>query len=412
MIKHFNRLDSLAFILPILVLLVNCTEPTPGNSTQVSDPTYQTKWVGTWSCAPYAAEARNTPPAPYLENNTLRQVIRVSIGGKKLRMKFSNKTSATPTTMNAVNIAVSKGAEKIDAATLTPLSFNGDGAVTMAPYSSVLSDPFEFDLDTSMRLAITIHYGSVESNADITSHVASRTDSYILEGNQSTSADFEGATITAHWFHIQSIDVMAPDHAASIGVIGNSITDGYGLHGGLQNRWPDKLSEKLLANPKTANVGVLNLGIGATLVSGTHPTTGVSRYKDDLLSQSGIKWIIMYYGTNDINAGISADTIISAYETIIAGAHDQDIKVYGATITPFNGSGHYSAENEQVRNSVNDWIRTPGNFDAVIDFDQTIRDPEDPSRMLEKYSKDWLHPNIAGYAFLGGSVDPDLFIFN
>ncbi len=385
--------------LQLLVLFVST------GSTQ----TESNIWVGTWSCAPYAAGSGNMPPAPYLENNTLRQVVRVSIGGEKLRMKFSNKTCSTPVTMKSVKIAVSTGGSTIDASTVTELKFDGNSSVTMEPYSSVVSDAFDFSLSPSDRIAITIYYGQAATSADMTSHVASRTDSYILTGDQSSSADFSGATVTAHWFHINTIEVVAPSTSGCVGVIGNSITDGYGLSGGLQNRWTDIFSEELLKNTQTQDVGVLNLGIGGTLVSGTGATTGLSRYKEDLLKQSGMRWIIIYYGTNDIAYGGTTDGIIDAYKTIINDAHTRNIKVYGATITPFKGSGHYSAEHEEMRQTVNQWIRTSGQFDAVIDFDNAMKDPNDHEKLLEQYSKDWLHPNVAGYAFLGKSVDVNLF---
>ncbi len=366
-------------------------------------------WVGTWSCATYAAGANNTPPAPYLANNTLRQVVRVSIGGKTIRLKFSNKTCSTPVTMRSVNIAVSKGGSTIAPNTVTELKFNGNSSITMKPYTSITSDAVDFQLSPSDRIAITIHYGEATSNQDITSHVGSRTDSYILEGDQSTSEHFNGATITPHWFHINTIEVLAPATAACVGIIGNSITDGYGLSGGLQNRWTDILSEELLNHDHTKEVGVLNLGIGGTLISGDAPTTGLSRYKVDLLQQEGLRWIIIFYGTNDIAYGGTTEGIINAYKTIIGDAHARNIKIYGATITPFKGSSHYSQEHEQMRQTVNNWIRTSGEFDAVIDFDKALKDPNDAEKMQEQYSKDWLHPNEAGYSFLGKTVDPSLF---
>ncbi len=362
-------------------------------------------WVGTWSAANYAAGANNTPPQPYLANNTLRQIVRVSIGGDSLRVKFTNKTCATPVTMNSVNIAVSKGGSSVDASTITPLTFSGKSSVTMDAFTAVTSDPVAFALKPSMRVAITIHYGQAESKADITSHVGSRTDSYILAGDFSISADFGGPVITAHWFHINTIDVLAPETAGCVAVLGNSITDGYGLSGGLQNRWTDIFSQQLLNDPRTKNVGVLNLGIGGTNLT----TSGLSRYKEDLLSQSGLRWIIIFYGVNDIGGGKAASAIIDAYKKIINDAHAMNVKVYGATITPFKGHSYYTEAREAIRNEVNEWIRTPGNFDACIDFDKAIRDPEDTERFLEKYSNDWLHPNVAGYELLGKSVNLDLF---
>ena len=397
--KKLTRIKRLRGVFILLFLLfaieiINCQS---------------THWVGSWSCAPYAAGAKNTPPSPYLTNNTLRQVVRVSIGGDTIRLKFSNKTCSTPVTMKSVYLAKSDGASAIDVSTNTRLEFDGDTSVTIAAYSSVTSDALAFPLSPGMQVAITIYYGNVESSVDITSHVGSRTDSYIVSGNKSTQVDFSGATITPHWYHINTIDVLAPDTAACVGVLGNSITDGYGLSGGLQNRWTDIFSQKLLDDERTDQIGVLNLGIGATLVSGSGATTGLSRYKDDVLSQSGLRWIVIFYGTNDIGGEADASTIISAYQTIIEDAHEMGIKVYGSTITPFKGHSYYTEAHEQVRTSVNEWIRDSGKFDACIDFDKAIRDTDDTIKMAAVYSNDWLHPNAEGYAFLGNSVNADLF---
>ncbi|WP_035899310.1 SGNH/GDSL hydrolase family protein [Leeuwenhoekiella sp. MAR_2009_132] len=362
-------------------------------------------WVATWSCAPYAAGSTNTPPPPYLTNNTLRQVVRVSIGGDTLRLKFSNKTSPESLTLQAVSIAVSQGGSAIDSTTLTSLKFNGNTAITIAPFDTQVSDPVAFALKPGMHIAITTFYGNLDESSSITSHVASRTDSYILPGDQTSLRTFNSPTITAHWFHISAIDVLTQEPSACIGILGDSITDGYGLSGGLQNRWPDIFSQQLLNDSRTKKIGVLNLGIGGSTLIGS----GIDRYKDDLLAQTGIKYIIVFYGTNDIYSNASADEIIKAYHKIITDARAQNIKIYGATITPFKGSGHYSKAHEIVRKNVNKWIRTPGNFDAYIDFDKILRDPADPEKILKNYTEDWLHPNIEGYVLLGKSVNLNLF---
>jgi len=365
------------------------------------------KWVGTWATAPYAAD-NNTPPSPYLANNTLRQIVRTSIAGDTLRVKFSNRTCSTPVTMNSVNIAVSTdgGTSIIDTSTITKLKFNGEESVTMDAYSEVTSDPVAFSLTPGEILAITIYYGECKTSPDMTFHYGSRTDSYILTGDQTNSADFAGATVVERWYNLSSIDVLAEPETATVSVIGNSITDGYGVHGGPMNRWTQFFSDKLLKNPATEHVGVLNLGIGATWLT----TSGVSRFQEDALEQSGLRWIIVFYGVNDIGGGASADKIIAAFKTLISQAHSQNIRIYGATITPFKGHYYYSEAHEVVRNEVNEWIRTPGNFDKCIDFDKAIRDPLDTLKLKAEYSNDWLHPNAAGYQFLGESVDVNLFL--
>lgn len=369
-------------------------------------------WVGTWSCAPYAVASGNTPPSPYIANNTLRQIVRVSIGGDTLRVKFSNSTCATAVTMNSVNIAVSTDGtgSAINASTMKQLKFSNNASVTLNARTTVTSDPVAFALTPSMRAAITIYYGSAASTVDMTGHVGSRTDSYILAGDQTASASFAGATTVAHWYHINTIDVWAPQTAAAVSVLGNSISDGYGLSGGLQNRWPDMFSQALLDNAATAQVGVLNLGIGGTNVAGTGATTGATRFQQDILNQSGVKWVIIFYGINDICASnSSAATITSAYQKMITDGHANNMRVYGATITPVNGNSYYTPAHEAVRSVVNAWIRTAGNFDGCIDFDKTIRNPADTTRLRAAYSNDWLHPNAAGYQLLGESIDLNLF---
>jgi lysophospholipase L1-like esterase len=169
-------------------------------------------------------------------------------------------------------------------------------------------------------------------------------------------------------------------------------------------------SQALLNNAATAQVGVLNLGIGGTNVAGTGATTGASRYQQDILNQSGVRWVIIFYGINDIcSSGSSAATITAAYQKMITDGHANNMKVYGATITPVNGNAYYTPAHEAVRSAVNNWIRTAGNFDACIDFDKTIRDPADTTRLQAAYSNDWLHPNAAGYKLLGESIDLNLF---
>lgn len=369
------------------------------------------QWVGTWSCAPYEA-GTNTPPSPGLANNTLRQIVRVSIGGDTLRVKFSNSTCATAVTMNSVNIAVSPDGTKsaITASTMSQLKFNGSPSVTMAAKASVTSDPIAFPLTPNMNLAITICYGQCQTSADMTHHYGSRTDSYILAGDQTSSTGFSNATVVERWYHINSIDVLAPQSAAAVVTFGNSITDGYGLHGGLQNRWTDIFSQALLKNTATAQVGVLNMGIGGTNVTGTGATTGATRFQQDVLNQSGVHWLIIFYGINDICAlNSSAATIIAAYQKMITDAHAKNMKVYGATITPVHGNSFYSDAHEAVRSAINKWIRTAGNFDAYIDFDHTIRNPADTTSLQAAYQNDWLHPNAAGYKLLGESIDLKLF---
>ena len=384
-------------------------------SSQPSRISAATQWVGTWSTAPQLVEPGNMPPSPGLTNNSLRQVVRVSIGGDTLRGRFTNEFSTGAVTMKSVQIAVSTGAGSIDVATNRELKFNGTSEVTMNAGRTVTSDPIAFALTPRMDVAITIYFG--QTSATVTGHPGSRTTSYILAGNMTSTTDFTGAVTTDHWYNINAIDVLAPSSAASVAILGNSITDGRGSTTNLENRWPDVFSEALLSDSRTHQVGVLNLGIGGNCVlSGGLGPTGVIRYDRDILHQSGVRWAIIFEGVNDIGrvssaagATTTANNLISAYRQMIVKAHANNIKIYGGTILPFNGNAYYNQYSELCRSIVNQWIRTKGNYDGCIDFDKVMRNPRDTTRLVSTYQNDGLHPDAAGYKTMGESIDLNLF---
>lgn len=384
-----------------------------GQQTKASSPAK--KWVGTWSTAPQLVEPGNMPPSPGLTDNSLRQVLEVSIGGDTLRVKFSNEFSTGAVTMKSVRVAVSTGGSTIDISTNKELQFNGSSEVTMNAGAAVTSDPIAFSLAPRMQLAITIYYGQTSST--VTGHPGSRTTSYILAGDESSSSSFAGAVTTDHWYNINTIDVLAPSTAACVAILGNSITDGRGSTTNLQNRWPDIFSERLLQDSSTQEVGVLNMGIGGNCVlAGGLGPTGVSRFDRDIINQSGVRWAIVFEGVNDIGgvhsasaATTTANNLIAAYKEMIIKAHSNSIAIYGATITPFKGNSYYNQYSESCRESVNQWIRTPGNFDACVDFDRVMRNPQDTLSLVSTYQNDGLHPDTTGYKKMGGSVDLSLF---
>lgn len=360
-------------------------------------------------------ETRNNPPSPGLTGNSLRQVVRVSIGGEALRVKFSNEFSKSPVTIHSVQIAASAGGSQINQSTNVILTFNGSKEVTMAPGTAITSDPFAFNLQPRMDVAITIYFGDIPP--DITGHPGSRTTSYLLPGNNTSETDFSGSVTTEHWYVINGIDVQAPSTASCIAILGNSITDGRGSTTNMQNRWPDLLSERLLANPGTSQVGVLNLGIGGNCVlRDCLGTAGTSRYERDILRQSGVKSVIIFEGVNDIGGVRSADAaasvaggLIAAYKMMIDSAHSRGLKIYGATITPFKGNGYYNQYSEACRNEVNGWIRGSGRFDAVFDFDYVVRNPEDTISLVSSNQNDGLHPDLPGFKKMADCIDLKLF---
>ena len=372
-------------------------------------------WVGTWGTAPQLVESHNNPPSPGLDNNSLRQIVQVSIGGEKVRLKLTNEFSIGATEIKAVELALANTAgssSEIDEGSTVSLTFDGKAGVTMPAKGKAISDPVNFKIGDRQNVAITIHYGSASSTS-VSGHPGSRTTSYLKAGN---TTDFTGAVTTDHWYTIQTLEVEAPEEAGAVAILGNSITDGRGSTTNQQNRWADVLSRRLLANGPTKQVGVLNMGIGGNnVLSGGLGPAAVNRYPRDLFGQEGVKWIILYEGVNDLgnswNGVQTAKGIIDVFKQIIREAHQKGIYVFGATITPFKGNNYYSADHEKGRSTLNNWIRTTKMLDGVIDFDKAVRNPQDTIAMNKDFlfENDWLHLNAQGYETMGGCIDLNLF---
>jgi lysophospholipase L1-like esterase len=373
-------------------------------------------WVGTWSTAPQLVEPYNNPPAPGLSQNTLRQIVRVSLGGDSLRLRFSNEFSKSPVTMNAVHIALSLGGGAIDTTTDKELKFNGKLEVTIEPGTAIMSDPFHSEVKPRSDLAITIYF--YNTSPDVTGHPGSRTTSYILTGNKVSAEDFSGAVKTDHWYIVSGIDVVAPKSAAAVAILGNSIADGRGSGTNKQNRWPDELARRLQENADTRLVAVLNQGIGGNCVlRDCLGPSALSRFDRDVIAATRVRWLIILEGINDIGqaqgaAGSEqvANDLIAAYEQMIDSAHAAGIRVFGATLMPFGGSFYDSPEHEAARTKVNEWIKSSGRFDAVIDIDAALRNPENPSQLLPSADTgDHLHPNETGHRMIAESINLSLF---
>ncbi len=306
----------------------------------------------------------------------------------------------------------------IDPATDKALKFGGAESVTIPAGKDVWSDPIAFDLPPLTNLAITIYYGGTSS--DMTGHPGSRITSYILTGDAVASTDMAGAVKTEHWYNIEEVDVMADNSSGAVVTFGDSITDGRGSTTDGNNRWPDDLAVRLHTNAPTAHVSVINTGIGGNAIFGGLGPAGVKRFDRDVLEQSGVRWVIIFEGVNDIGgargprASTLATNLIAAFTQFAAKAHAKNIRIYGATITPFGGNGYYSPEHEAIRQEVNAWIRTNSVFDGVIDFDAAVRDPANPVQFKAEYhpglnANDWLHLNPAGYHAMADAIDLNLF---
>lgn len=370
-------------------------------------------WVGTWGCGPQLTEPSNLPPAP-LADSTLRQFVHVTIGGRDLRVRFSNAYGTNSVTMNSAHVALAAGAGSsgkgdINPATDRALNFRGAPSATIPPGEVVLSDPLAYDLPPLTNLAITIYFGNI-STTTINGHPGSRITSFIQSGDAVSAASLPAAAKTAHWYVITGIDVMADASSKAIVTLGDSITDGRGSTTDGNNRWPDLLARRLSTNPPTAGVAVINMGIGGNGVFGGLGPSAQARFDRDVLGQSGVRWLIVFEGVNDIGGGASAQSLTNAYAQFVDKAHARNLRAYGATITPFGGNGYYTPAHEAVRQAVNTWIRAGGKFDTVVDFDAVVRNPVTLTNLLSAYDTgDGLHLNPAGYRAMAESINLTLF---
>ena len=367
-------------------------------------------WVGTWATAPEFTGPGDMPQQTTLTNNSIRQIVHVSIGGDVLRLQLSNEFSREPVEIRSIYIADVLATDErgetqnqpqgvgIASKSVKYLTFNGKRNVTIEGGKALFSDELAYNLKPLQRLAITINYGSTPQNA--TSHRGSRTTSYIMTGESRPKKPFVVAEALDHWYNIAAIDVKAEGRTCWA-ALGNSITDGRGTTTNLQNRWTDICAEAL-----GGEVSILNLGIGGNCVlRGGLSEPALKRFDRDIMGQRGMTGIIIFEGVNDIGGSRSVEQtykeLIEAYESFISKARAAGLKVVGATITPIGNSMYWSYFHEALRQTVNEWIRTSGKFDAVIDFDQVLSDPQRPTWMRADYQFDWLHPNADGYKAMG-----------
>lgn len=369
-------------------------------------------WIGTWATAPQTVVKSFMPYNNNMSNRSVRQVVKVSIGGDMIRLKLSNIYSTEPVVIRSIYIAHAKDSFAIDPKSAKYLKFSNQYKVTIPAGKSITSDALPYNLKPLQRLAITINYTSAPTVPTV--HMGSRTTSYIMKGVTNAHSNFEKAFRENHWYNISGIDIytMRTD-LSSIAIIGNSITDGKCSTDNAQNRWPDVMSEMLQLKYKTTNQGVLNLGIGnnRVVVPGGFGVLAKERFDKDVLAQAGVKKVIIFEGINDIGAAKSgysetvARQLIESYQAMIKKAKARRLKVYLGTITPFKGAGYYSPFHEAARQTVNEWIRNQAKnkeVDGILDFAKLLQDPKDDRRMKKEYvSNDWLHPNPTGYKAMG-----------
>jgi len=407
--------------LAIVALLTNCILLSALAQSVATDQV----WVASWGSSQQIPEPQNALPLDDLRDATVRQIFHLSVGGPILRVHLSNAFGTEPLHFTSVHVArpLSPSSPVIDAASDHPLTFAGAVDVTIPPGAEFLSDPLEFPAASLSDVAVTFHLDSPPATE--TGHPGSRATSYYRHGDAVSAANLIDPKHVDHWYQISAIDLQAAPGAATVVALGDSITDGHGATTNGNDRWTDVLAQRLQASSDTRNIGISNQGIGGNhlLTDGLGPNA-LSRFDRDVLAPAGVRWVIVFEGVNDLG-GLAREgevspaehaahvkRIVSAYQQIIARAHAHGLRVYGATITPYVDSTYYHPGplSESDRQTVNQWIRAPGHFDAVIDFDSILRDPQNPKRLLPTYDcGDHLHPSPAGYKAMANAVPLNLF---
>jgi len=368
------------------------------------------------------------PPPPFvgdgvtMPDTTLRQTVHFSLGGTRIRLRFSNAFGGAPLPLSAVSVAAPldgrPGVSAIRPGSARPVTFHGKPGTVVPAGAQVVSDPLDFPVRAQDNVTVTTYLARGQASTAITSHPGSRTTSYLIAGDHVSDADLPGSTPVDHWYFLSGAEVLAPAAAEAVVMVGDSLTDGRGSTTNGNDRWPDQL----LARLGGSRIAVLNEAAGGNrvLTDGLGPNA-LARLDRDVLAQSGVSWTIVFEGVNDIGTAaatpaaqqqVAAD-LIDAYDQIVVRAQAQGIRVYGATLLPFGGNTGYddpAGLRESARQTVNTWIRTSGTFDSVLDFDRTARDPAAPARLLPAYDVgDHLHLNPAGYRALADSVPAWLF---
>ncbi len=426
--RTLHRTARVAAIVCAVVLLLG----RPGLDAQSGNAA--SHWVGTWATAVVSSEepppdlrALRRPPgsqqAPTqtppriqsLNDQTLRQVIHTSIGGPRIRAALTNAFGTSALTIGSAQVALRAKAAAIVPNSGRALMFSGRSSVTIPPGGVMISDPLDFPVQPASDVVIDVFVPQDTAGMPLTMHTAAAQTNYLSKpGNYVGAVEFPVAQTTTSWYLLSRVDVLTSTSVSAVVTFGDSITDGVGSTINANQRWPDFLARRLSAAGQS--MGVLNLGIsGNRLLSDRVGPNALSRFDRDVAAQSGIMYVVVLLGINDI--GLAGDAalpipadLIGAYRQLIARAHARGLRIYGATLTPFEGAAYYTSVGEDKRRQVNTWIRTSREFDGVIDFDAVVHDPMQPMKMLAAYDVgDHLHFADKGYQAMAAALDLSWF---
>jgi lysophospholipase L1-like esterase len=417
----------------VCALLLACTCVTFG----------QEHWVATWAASPQETRAFAPPanrpasapvaaptgrgqqaaaPAPPItgfDDQTVRMIVRTSIGGRRVRVELSNAFGAKPLMVGAAHVALREKDSAIVAASDRALAFSGQPSCTIPPGAQMLSDTVDLEVPQLSDLVISLYLP--EETGPPTQHATGLHTTYIGPGNLTGAPNLTDARTSRAWYFLSGIDVAAPPETGVIVAFGDSITDGATSTMDADRSWPSLLARRVLANLATANWAVVNEGIsGNRVLRDVAGANALARLDRDVFSIPGVQWMTLMEGINDIGRGtqngaqasdrVTAEDVIAGLEQIVERAHLHGIKVVGATLTPYEGAAYYSEAGEVLREAVNSWIRTGGAFDAVVDFDAVVRDPANPKQIRADFNiRDHLHPNDVGYQAMADAINLGIF---
>ena len=375
------------------------------------------RWVGTWAAAPMlATDGFKVHP---FSDVTIREIAHISTGGRQIRVRFTNEFGLDHLMISDAHVALAASGSAINASTDRKLTFDGATSVSIPPGAAVYSDPVMLDVPALSDVAVSLYLPPQIMRAE-TLHAFANQQNFMVNGDHGGDESLGNATSLNSWYFFDGIDVLGAPNGAAIVALGDSITDGVHSTPNANHSWPDVLARRLQADPDLRHLSVLNLGIsGNRVLNDGRGPNALARLDRDVLAQNGAKYVIVLESINDIGRlkqptgpddEVAARQLETGLKEIADAAHEHGMKIFGATLTPYEGAGYYSPKGEQVREAMNTWIRKSGVFDAVIDFDKATRDPANPKQFNPMYDfGDHLHPNDAGYKAMGEGIDLAIF---